>query len=119
MPSGKDGKSAFRRPSWKLRIFRGGAGIWPIGWMVLCLLLCLGGCSAGRELVPAPLVIRERPPALLLKPVPAPRWRGRTNRDLLEYALRLEAALGEANARLAALQSWAADGSGDAGHAGR
>ena len=50
-----------------------------------------------------PQVLRLSPPAALLRPVPAPEWRGRTNADLLDYAQDLESALAAANARLQAV----------------
>ncbi|MDR2051132.1 MAG: Rz1-like lysis system protein LysC [Deltaproteobacteria bacterium] len=71
--------------------------------MALCLILYTG-CSARTEMVPVPQVIREKIPAVLLRPIPAPEWRGKTNGDLLDYARTLEAALNEALARIRAIR---------------
>ena len=58
------------------------------------MLLC--GCSK-----PAPRieVVRQAPPGALLAttPEPAPPSLGATNKELLDYALELQAALGDAN----------------------
>ncbi len=48
------------------------------------------------------------PPAVYLQDVPEPRMRGKTNGDLLAWALELRAAVRLGNADKKALREWAA-----------
>ncbi|WP_236615091.1 hypothetical protein [Desulfovibrio sp. X2] len=68
-------------------------------------------CSGRQTVVTVPVVERLTPPPELLRETARPRWTGRTNADLVEYALDLAAALDACNADKAALRSWA-DGDG-------
>ena len=46
------------------------------------------------------------PPVVLLQEVPEPKMRGKTNADLLNWALELREALRLANSDKAALRKW-------------
>lgn len=80
-----------------------------LGLLSLCLLPC-AACSARPTIVTVPVVERLTPPPELLRETARPRWTGRTNADLVEYALDLAAALDACNADKAALRAWATAG---------
>ena len=71
--------------------------------MLMCLALCFSGCADK----PCPPCRPAAPPAAYLGTVPEPKMRGRTNNDLLAWALDLRQALRLANSDKAALQEWA------------
>jgi hypothetical protein len=79
------------------------------GALCFCLLMLAlfqGGCSE-TKLVRQVETVRVLPPAgLLLAPEP-PLWNGTSNGDLLDYTVKLEAALLECLTRFKALREWA------------
>lgn len=70
--------------------------------MLTCLALCLTGCANK----PCPPCRPMMPPAVYLGTVPEPKMRGKSNADLLAWALDLRGALRVANEDKAALREW-------------
>jgi hypothetical protein len=56
---------------------------------------------------PPPPQKKERPPANLMVVTPAPVFGGRTNADLLSYIDDWRSALGQCNANLDSIRTWA------------
>lgn len=103
-----------KRPENNLRPTRQKPRAWAgIGWICLCLMTC-SGCSAVK-IVRQVETLKLAPPAPLLRETATPVLRGNTNRDLLNFALELRAALREANADKAALREWARKAAEDTG----
>lgn len=75
----------------------------------MCLTMCLAGCG-GKDCPPARPMM---PPAVLMQSVPEPKLRGKTNADLLAWALDLRAALRLANEDKKALREWAGSRAND------
>lgn len=68
--------------------------------------LTLFSVGCGKPPCPPPRAML--PPTVYLQDVPEPRMKGRTNGDLLAWALDLRAAVRLANADKKALREWAA-----------
>ena len=82
-----------------------------LGLTALALTACLSACG-GKPCPPARPML---PPAVLMQDVPEPEMRGRTNGDLLAWALELENAVKMGNSDKRALREWAQGvGSGQA-----
>ena len=64
-----------------------------LGLSALCLALLLTGCGSK----PCPPARPTQPPAVLLQDVPEPKFRGKTNADLVAWSLELRQALRLAN----------------------
>ncbi len=73
-----------------------------LGLTLLALALSWTACAARPE----PPVRPADPPAVCLADVPEPEWRGRTNGDLLAWALALREAVRRGNADKRALREW-------------
>ena len=71
-----------------------------IGMLLLCLMTC-SACS-----MPEMQIVRLTPPETLTTAVAIPEWEGRTNGDLLRWAIKLRQACDRANVQLAAIRSW-------------
>lgn len=70
---------------------------------MLLALIPFSACSAK-----CPPVRPALPPVVYLQAVPEPEMRGKTNGDLLAWALDLRTALRQANSDKAALRDWLA-----------
>jgi len=68
---------------------------------MICALTVFSACSTK-----CPPVRPMSPPVLLLQQVPEPKMRGKTNGDLLNWAIELREALRLANSDKRALQGW-------------
>lgn len=66
--------------------------------LALLLILSCAGCEASRT-----AFVRQEIPAALLQPVPAPDLSDATDRGVARIILGYDAALGRANAQIAAI----------------
>ena len=81
---------------------------YAVGVTILCLMLCVS-CSRRVE-VPMPVVVRPTLSLHLLEPTPEPEFRGRSNGDLLEWALDNRDALRMCNSdKWAVERQWKVD----------
>ncbi len=74
-----------------------------LGLTVLALTASLSACGK-----PCPPARPMTPPAVYLQDVPEPRMRGKTNGDLLAWALELREAVRMGNADKKAMREWTA-----------
>ena len=73
------------------------------GMLLLCLTM-LPACSKEVQ------VVRIGPPAALTTAVVIPDWEGRTNGDLLRWAIKLRRCADKANIQLKAIREWQQNG---------
>lgn len=77
------------------------------GLLLISPLLWSSGCA--DKAATCPPARPAIPPAILLQEVPEPVFRGKTNSDLLNYAVSLRQALRLANSDKAALREWVSE----------
>lgn len=78
------------------------------GLILSALILCLSACAP--KIVDRPVVVS--PPVVYMQHVAVPEFKGRTNADILNWALSLQLALQQANSDKAAIRAWLSDQEG-------
>jgi hypothetical protein len=72
--------------------------------MLCACLMMSAACSKEVQ------IVRLGPPETLTAEVVIPEWEGRTNGDLLRWAIKLRRCADKANIQLKAIREWAANG---------